>query len=64
MGNNIMDNDFYKRLTEEEKQVCDLCRDWNLGECEECGFISRRSSKNIKQEVKQNESCVVHNRLP
>ena len=45
MENNIMDNDFYKRLTEDEKQVCDLCRDWNLGECEECGFISRHNSK-------------------
>ena len=58
-------DNFYKQLTEDEKQVCDLCRDWNLGECEECRFISHHNSKKkIKQEVKQNERCVVHDRLP
>ena len=36
-----MDDNFYKQLTEDEKQLCDLCRDWNLGECEECEFVSR-----------------------
>ena len=51
MENNIMEakinfNDFYTQLTEDEQQICDLCRDWNLGECEECGFISRHNSKN------------------
>lgn len=34
-----MNTDFYNRLTEEDKQICDLCKDWNLGECEKCGFI-------------------------
>ena len=46
MENNIMEakfnfDDFYKQLTEDEKQLCDLCRDWNLGECEKCEFVSR-----------------------
>lgn len=59
-----MDDNFYKKLTEDEKQLCDLCRDWNLGECEKCEFVSRHYYKKIKQEVKQNERCVVHNRLP
>ena len=59
-----MDDNFYKQLTEDEKQICDLCRDWNLGECEKCEFVSRYYHKKIKQEVKQNECCVVHNRLP
>ena len=59
-----MDDNFYKQLTEDEKQLCDLCRDWNLGSCEECEFVSRYYYKKIKQEVKQNERCVVHNRLP
>ena len=36
-----MDDNFYKQLTEDEKQLCDLCRDWNLGSCEECEFVSR-----------------------
>lgn len=35
-----MDDNFYKQLTEDEKQLCDLCRDWNLGECEKCEFVS------------------------
>lgn len=35
-----LDN-FYNKLTDDEKQVCDLCRDWNLGECEKCEFVSR-----------------------
>ena len=59
-----MDDNFYKQLTEDEKQLCDLCRDWNLGECEECELVSRYYHTKIKQEVKQNERCVVHNRLP
>ena len=33
-------DNFYKQLTEDEKQLCDLCRDWNLGECEKCEFVS------------------------
>ena len=33
-------DNFYKQLTEDEQQICDLCRDWNLGECEECEFVS------------------------
>ena len=50
-----MDDNVYKQLTEDEKQICDLCRDWNLGECEECELVSRYYHKKIKQEVKQNE---------
>ena len=45
-----MNGDFYKQLTETEKQECDLCRDWHLGDCEKCEFVSRFSYKN-KQEV-------------
>ena len=41
-------NDFYKQLTENEKQICDLCRDWNFGGCEKCEFVSRFAS-NIKK---------------
>ena len=44
-----MNGDFYKQLTETEKQECDLCRDWHLGDCEKCEFVSRFSYKN-KQE--------------
>lgn len=43
-------NDFYKQLNDDEKQTCDFCRDWNLGECEKCGFVSRFVS-NKEQEV-------------
>lgn len=41
-------DDFYNKLTDDEKQTCDLCRDWNLGECEKCEFVSRFAS-NIKK---------------
>lgn len=58
-----MDDNFYKQLTESEKQICDLCKDWNLEECEKCEFVSRFAS-NKEQEVKQDEHSVVHNRLP
>ena len=49
MENNIMEakfnfDDFYKQLTEDEKQICDLCRDWKLEECEKCEFVSRVAS--------------------
>lgn len=50
MENNIMNNNFYKQLTESEKQECDLCRDWSLRDCARCNFFSRFSHKN-KQEV-------------
>lgn len=50
MENNIMKDNFYKELSENEKQVCDLCRDWFLGDCGKCEFVSRFSYKN-KQEV-------------
>ena len=43
-------NNFYKQLTEDEQQTCDLCRDWNFGECEKCEFVSRFVS-NKEQEV-------------
>lgn len=43
-------NDFYKQLTDDEKQICDLCRDWNFCKCEKCEFISRYASKENKQE--------------
>lgn len=45
-----MKDNFYKQLTDDEKQICDLCRDWNLGECEKCEFVSRFSSQNNQQE--------------
>ena len=43
-------NDFYKQLTEGEQQICDLCRDWRLGKCEECEFVSCYASKNEQEE--------------
>ena len=54
MENNIMVDDFYKRLTEDERQVCDLCRDWNLENCEKCTFASRKSYKNEQEEFNDN----------
>ena len=44
-------DDFYNNLTDDEKQVCDLCRDWSLGDCERCEFVSRFASQNNQQEV-------------
>ena len=45
-----MNDNFYKQLTDDEKQICDLCRDWNLGDCEGCEVISRFSCKNKQEE--------------
>lgn len=39
-------DDFYKQLTKEEQQICDLCRDLNIGKCEKCEFVSRLASTN------------------
>ena len=54
MENIIMKDDFYNQLTENEQQVCDLCRDWNLGDCERCEFVSRFSYKNEQEEFNDN----------
>ena len=48
-------NSFYKQLTEDEQQICDLCRDRNLGECEKCEFVSRYASKNEQEVVNVTE---------
>ena len=45
-----MKDNFYKQLTEDEKQICDLCRDWNLWECEKCELVSRFFLQNNQQE--------------
>ena len=45
-----MKDNFYKQLDKNEKQECDLCRDWNLKDCEKCEFISRFSYKNKQEE--------------
>ena len=45
-----MKEDFYNNLLDDEKQICDLCRDWNLADCEGCEFVSRNSFNNDKQE--------------
>lgn len=48
--NIIMKDDFYKQLDKNEKDICDLCRDWNLGDCEKCEFVSRFSCINKQEE--------------
>lgn len=40
-----MTEEQYKNLTEAEQQVCDLCRDWNLGDCESCELMKRGDNK-------------------
>lgn len=37
-------------MTESEREVCDFCRDWNLGECETCELL--RTQKNESRERK------------
>ena len=44
------DFDFYNRLNMDERQLCDFCRDWNLGDCEKCEFVSRFSCINKQEE--------------
>lgn len=42
---------FYNKLTEEEKQVCDLCHDWSICNCEECNlYINNTKEKDDKYE--------------
>jgi hypothetical protein len=38
-------DDFYTRLTPIEMQVCDLCRDWNMGDCNRCVLVEEYASK-------------------
>lgn len=38
----------YRQLFDDEQQECDLCRDWNLEECEKCELVSRFVS-NLKK---------------
>lgn len=50
MENNYMEekfnfDDFYNRLTPIEMQVCDLCRDWNMGDCSRCVLVEEYASK-------------------
>ena len=40
--NNIMGCNFYINLSPDEKQVCDLCRDWGIGGCKKCNIYNRR----------------------
>lgn len=36
-------DDFYKQLSEDEKQICDLCKDWNLlDNCEQCELCKEK----------------------
>lgn len=42
-------DELYKQLDDNEKQICDLCRDWGLGECEKCEFVSRFASNKIQE---------------
>jgi len=56
--------DIYHKLSYEEKQICDLCEDWYLGNCEVCEFTTRYQSKEITQEENWYEYCIIHNWLP
>jgi len=44
-------NEFYTQLTENEKQLCDLCGDWNLGNCEKCELVLKFTSDIKKGET-------------
>lgn len=46
-----MRDNFYNHLTDDEKQLCDLCRDWNLGDCERCDFVSHYLHNNKEDEI-------------
>ena len=55
-------DNFYNKLTDGEKQVCDLCRDWNLGGCEKCEFVSRFASNIEQEEINDNSRKMVRQR--
>ncbi len=48
-NNKIEAGNFYTKLTPNERQACDLCRDWGMGGCEKCNIASQYI---LKQEVK------------
>ena len=48
-NNKIRVDNFYTKLTQDEKHVCDLCRDWGMGGCEKCDIASQYI---LKQEDK------------
>lgn len=38
-----MTEEQYNKLSEAEKEACDLCKDYNLGDCKSCEFMKRGS---------------------
>lgn len=44
----MADDEIYNKLTDEEKQLCDVCGDWSFRNCNECEFVVRH--KIIAQE--------------
>lgn len=38
----------YQNMTDDEKQICDLCQDWHIEDCAKCQIAAKY---NFKQEV-------------
>lgn len=38
----------YGKLSDVEKQICDLCKDWGLCDCYNCEFVKRKEYQNEK----------------
>lgn len=56
-------DDFYKYLTQDDKQICDLCRDFHLCKCNKCEFVSKYNVNILnKEEINDNRRKMVGRR--
>ena len=37
--------DIYEKMSIDEKQACDLCEDWGIGDCENCEIALKYNYK-------------------
>ena len=53
----------YGLLNKNEKQICDLCRDWSLCDCDKCEFVSKYNVNILnKEEINDNRRKMVGRR--
>ncbi len=56
-------NNLYGLLNKNEKQICYLCRDWSLCDCDKCGFVSKYNVNILnKEEINDNRRKMVGRR--
>ena len=42
----------YDKLSESEKQICDLCKDWNLCHCDICSIYLNNCTEGCDKDLR------------